>query len=454
MWGKSTVVIAAPEATPSAPLEAAEPHPDTGWLLRLRWGALVGQAVLVIGVDRGMGLRLPLIPLLALVAMGLFTQGALQLWLRRGGRLSARGLLGVLSFDSLLLTLLLALSGGPFNPFSIFLLVNLALGAMLLPARASWALVAFSLLLFGGLFFLPEDALAGLELPGHAELMSLHLQGMWVASAAAACFIVHFVQRITRALDAHATALAEARRTRANHERIRSLATLAAGTAHELSTPLSTIAVASAELVHLLGPQAANDERLAPALSDAALIREQVRRCREVLQQLADDAGHPLGEDLEAVALGPALREALEALPDATRVRLPEGELLTARVSAPRRALVRSLRSLFKNALQATQERGDVWITLEREADHLHLELIDTGAGMAPEILQRAFEPFYSTRAPGEGMGLGLYLARGLAEQLGGGLQLRSGVGEGTRVSLRLPLSGVPLPANASGEAA
>lgn len=449
MWGKSREVIAPPQQSPAtgpsgddAPPGASGPlqtSPETSWLLRLRWGALLGQALLVIGVDRGMALRLPLTALLTLVAVGLLSQVALLTWLRRGGRLGARGLLLVLGFDSLLLTAQLALSGGPFNPFSIFLLVNLALGAILLPARASWALVGFSLALFGGLFLLPEDAIAGLDLPGHAELMTLHLQGMWVASAAAACFIVHFVQRITRALDAHATALAEARRTRANHERIRGLATLAAGTAHELSTPLSTIAVASAELVHLLGPEATRDPRLAGALSDAALIREQVRRCREVLQQLADEAGHPLGETLTGFTVGAALREALEPLPDAARVQLPEGPLLDVPLHAPRRALIRSLRSLLKNALQATEDGGEVRVSIARSADTLSLGIADTGVGMRPEVFARAFEPFHSTRAPGEGMGLGLYLARGLAEQLGGALRLDSTAGVGTQVTLELP---------------
>lgn len=444
MCGKSLRMMPAPEALEGTSLgPVSGPHPDTGWLLRLRWGALVGQALLVIGVERGMGLRLPLAALLTLVGLGLLTQGVLHLWLRRGGRLGARGLLPVLAFDSLLLTLLLALSGGPFNPFSIFLLVNLTLGAILLPPRASWALVALSLLLFGGLFFLPEGALAGLQLPGHAELMSLHLQGMWVASAAAACFIVYFVQRITRALDAHTTALAEARRARANHERIRGLATLAAGTAHELSTPLSTIAVASAELVHLLGPRAATDARLEGALADAALIREQVRRCREVLQQLADEAGHPLGEPLEPVELGLALREALEPLPEATRVQLPPTGALSLRVPAPRRALVRSLRSLLKNALQATQDGGEVRLVVMPEDGALRLALRDTGVGMAPEVFARVFEPFHSTRAPGEGMGLGLYLARGLAEQLGGSLKVVSTLGAGTEVEWVLPLAQV-----------
>jgi two-component system sensor histidine kinase RegB len=399
---------------------------------------LVGQAVLLLAVEHGMGLSLPLVPLLLLVGTGLILQLGLWSWLRAGRGLSTPGLLAILSFDSLLLTALLALSGGPFNPFSIFLLVNLALGAVLLPPRSSWTLVVISLALFGALFFVPEGTLAGLRLPDHAALMTLHLQGMWVASAAAGIFIVHFVQRITRALAARDAALSEARQAQARTDRIRGLATLSAGTAHELSTPLSTIAVASAELERQLLHVGAASE----ALEDVALIRSQVRRCREVLQQLSVEAGHPLGEAVIELRVDALLASALEGLPGAARIALPPAETIAGlTLLAPARALGRTLRSLLKNALQASNPSDRVWVEATVREGALMLVVADRGRGMPPEILARAGEPFFSTREPGEGMGLGLYLARGLTEQLGGSLHLASTPGRGTRVTLTLPLA-------------
>lgn len=413
--------------------------PDGDWLVRLRWGALFGQALLLILVDQAMGLVLPFTALWCVVGLGVGGQLLIVAWLRRGGRLSPGNVFGILTVDSLLLTALLALGGGPHNPFSIFLLVNVALAAVLLRGSQCWSLLGLNLLLFGGLFLIPEGAVAGLQLPDHATLMTLHLRGMWFAFAAAAFFIVYFVQRINRALRAQEQALAEARREQARAERIRGLATLAAGTAHELSTPLSTIAVASAELEHALSH---GDPPGLPAgtLADVQLIREQVRRCREVLQQLSVEAGHPLGEQLADLALADVMDAALTALPGAERVEWTASQGPRGRVAAPRRALARTLRSLVKNALQATTDGQRVTVALSVDDGSAQVVVTDAGPGMDAEHLGRAFEPFFSTREPGEGMGLGLYLGRGLVEELGGTLTLHSEPGKGTRATLRLPL--------------
>src|SRR5690606_3080098 len=345
-----------PEDPPSMTLStsrAGRRTPDGDWLLRLRWGALFGQAVLLTYVAHGLGLRLPLGPLWSVVGLGFLVQVGIQIWLGRGGRLTQGSVFAILCLDSLLLFGLLALGGGPHNPFSIFLLVNLALAAVLLRGTQCWGLVIFNLALFGGLFLIPEDAVSGLQLPDHASLMTLHLRGMWFAVAAAAFFIVYFVQRINRALQAQAAALAEARREQARTERVRGLATLAAGTAHELSTPLSTIAVASAELERALStvqPSSLPEG----SLDDVQLIREQVRRCREVLQQLSVEAGHPLGEQLATLELTEVVSRALASLPGAERVRWDPRSSPSAQVTAPHRALVRTVRSVIKNALQAS----------------------------------------------------------------------------------------------------
>src|SRR5690606_28306948 len=190
-----------PEDPPSMTLStsrAGRRTPDGDWLLRLRWGALFGQAVLLTYVAHGLGLRPPSGPPWRGDRLGVPVQVGTPSWLPRGGRLAQGIVFAILCRDPLLASGLPALGAGPHYPFSIFLLVNLALAAVLLRGTQCWGLVIFNLALFGGLFLIPEDAVSGLQLPDHASLMTLHLRGMWFAVAAAAFFIVYFVQRINR----------------------------------------------------------------------------------------------------------------------------------------------------------------------------------------------------------------------------------------------------------------
>ena len=176
------------------------------WLLRLRWGAIAGQAATILLVDRFMQVALPLMPLYAIVLVELASNLALTRY-ARGQRAVSEGLLvAVMAADLLLLTLLLYLSGGPFNPFNFLYLVHIALAAVVLRSRFTWALAALSFLCFGALFleqgFQESNAHAGHGGHGgghsaHTD-MALHLYGMWVALGVAA---VHRVlpARVTRA---------------------------------------------------------------------------------------------------------------------------------------------------------------------------------------------------------------------------------------------------------------
>src|SRR6185369_2055893 len=186
--------------------------------------------------------------------------------------------------------------------FSFLYLVNIALSAVVLRSLWTWTLVVLSLACFGALF-------AAAPAHGHAEHMQMHLQGMWVAFGVAAVFITYFVQRVTGALAARDVELAAANERTARHERLASLATLAAGAAHELSTPLSTIAIAAKELERRLASDG-------DAGADARLIREQVERCRQILAHMADDAGASSGETVEAVPIASIVDGALRGLDD------------------------------------------------------------------------------------------------------------------------------------------
>ncbi|MFP2896015.1 ATP-binding protein [Corallococcus sp. 4LFB] len=420
--------------TPSPPSEPSlRARINLVWLLRLRWGVLVGQAVLVAVAAWGLKLALPVPALVALLGVEAVTNAAVRAGLTRARPVAEAAIFGLMLWDTLVLTGLLALSGGTHNPFTALYLVNVALGTVLLPPRRTWAMLGFTLVAFGSLFVLQDVTLPGLERPDHAELMRLHLSGMWVAFAVAAGFIVYFIQRVTRALARREQELEQAR---ARQEKVASLATLAAGAAHELSTPLSTIAVVAKELERALAASQTSDS----VREDLKLIRQQVDRCRDVLVQMSADAGQTTGEPFQPIPLERLVEETLSELSGRERVRVEVPEALKKQeVHGPPRALARVLRGLVKNALQATPVGSGVELRVVAEGKGARLEVSDEGQGMPEAVLARAGEPFFTTKAPGEGMGLGLFLARSLAEQLGGSLELRSKAGEGTTARLSLP---------------
>ncbi|HJZ88440.1 MAG TPA: ATP-binding protein [Polyangia bacterium] len=409
------------------------------WLVRLRWGAIAGQVFTILAVDRLMRTPLPLGPLFTIVGLEFASNIGCAVWSRRGGRVPEGLTVFVMSVDVLLLSALLYLTGGPFNPFSFLYLVQIALAAVVLRARWTWALVVLSLLCSGFLFFAHRELPLGSMT--HAEhsagSLRIHLYGMWVAFGVAAAFIVYFLLRITRALAAREAELQAAYRLTARNEKLASLATLAAGAAHELSTPLSTIALVARELERQLSASAFDPG----AVSDVRLIREQVERCRAILAQMATEAGATAGEAIVPITVTDLLASATLELGERppVRVEIDDG-LRDARLELPPRAVAQAIRGVIRNAQDASPADAEVVLHAQAGEHALLIEVRDCGTGMAPEVLARAGEPFFTTKQPGRGMGLGLFLTRAVLERLGGQLQLESAQGRGTRALVRLPL--------------
>jgi len=401
------------------------------WLVRLRWVAVVGQAATIAGVHAMLPVRLPLAALAAVLALEAVSNVCAAAYARRATAPSEHAIGAVMAIDLLCLTSLFALTGGPFNPFNFLYLVHIALAAVVLRPRWVWTLSLLSIALFGLLFRVHRP----LELPGRdaSGNMAIHLEGMWVAFAVAALFIAGFVSRVARALARREADLAAARDRLARTERLASMATVAAGAAHELGTPLSTIAVAAKELERGLGAAGADSEMQA----DARLIREAVDRCRAVLDQLSADAGRSAGEAPGPLRLRVVLDDALRGLPGAGRVsiELPAGERAGTGFA---RALARALRGVLANALDASETDGHVEVRASIDATRLHIEVRDDGCGMSAETLARAGEPFFTTKA--RGMGLGLFVARGTVERMGGRVKIDSAPGAGTIVAIEVPM--------------
>ena len=425
-------------------LSAERTRINLSWLIKLRWAAFIGQLATVAFVYGVLSVTAPMAPLLAVVCFAGASNLPLHLWADRIRRpdvwpmwaATAEKLIGgVVAADVLILTILLALSGGPNNPFAIFYFANLTLGAVFFPGTTAWALTGFTVVCYGFLFLWSVEVP---ELGGPTNGGSLRFPGMLAAFATGAPVVVYFTSRVTRALAQRDEELGVSRQKQARMEKLQALGTLAAGAAHELASPLATIAVVAKELV--LGLQHGTVGE--GAVEDAQLIREEVSRCRNILHQMAADAGQHAGEGLQKVSAADLAPLILDGCRDPDRVKpTVDASTIGAGLLAPRHLLAQSLRGLVNNAIDASAAGSNVEMEIKREGNRLIFEVRDLGHGMNPNVLARAGEPFFTTKEVGKGMGLGLFLARTVVERLDGSLELSPRPHGGTLARVELPVA-------------
>ncbi|MCC7043074.1 MAG: HAMP domain-containing histidine kinase [Acidobacteria bacterium] len=405
------------------------------WLVTVRWAGVLAQVAAVVAGAQGLTgtTHLP-IPVLLIGAAA-----ASNVWLswrlgrRRAVTMAAGGWL--VCADVSILSWLLHGAGGVLNPVSIFYLVYIVLAALVLDRIWAWVVTALSIGGYGLLFAAPSEEVARAG-SMHPEI-GLHVRGMWLAFAATSLIVAILVARLATLIERRDRALADLRDRAARDARLAAMSTLAAGAAHELSTPLATIAVAARELELALDKAPVDDE----AREDARLIRAEVERCRRLLHDMSGRFSQPLGEG--------ATRQSLDAVLDATLAELSPAERQRVRrgatrgpspVTWPTGVVARALVNIIRNALQASPAGVPVEVaTAVAKHGHVTIRVVDAGTGMTPEVLARAGEPFYTTKAQGDGTGLGLFVARSTVEQLGGTLTVTSREGAGTTVTLSLP---------------
>jgi two-component system sensor histidine kinase RegB len=434
--------------------------PDTGrqaeqslinfvWLLKLRWVAALGQLATVLTVDLLLGVELPLHYLLPLIAFEALSNLVFAGWLRLIDRRGGFGedslstvealLAAVMVLDLLLLTALLFATGGPSNPFCLFYLVNVLLGSLVLRPLWSFGLMGFGVLCFTLLFYAHEPLpglpplAGGLTAWEMHEAWQLYLAGALASFALLAITLLYFFTRLRRELGELELELDVAKEQRERSKRLEAMATLAAGAAHELSTPLSTIAVVANELQRDL--ERGGD--LAHATEDARLIRQEVQRCRSILDQMSSDAGESAGEGLQKLSISELLAEVMEGCKDESRVELQvDVRIADAQLSVPRTALVQALRNLVHNGIDASERGQLVEFSAEQVDGGVLIAVRDQGHGMDAETLERAGSPFFTTKEVGQGMGLGLFLTRSVLDRLGArfGIESQEGLGTVARV--------------------
>jgi two-component system sensor histidine kinase RegB len=357
---------------------------------------------------------------------------------QRGGSLQPllRGL--SLCADVALLTALLDITGGPFNPFVVLFASYIWLAAVTL--SLPW-IVVVTVVSIGGCGWLLLDHVQA-DIGEHHRLNDLpaHLFTMWVAGAAVAELVAHYVTRARRALAEQQQQLDAAHERAMRSEHLAALTTLAAGAAHELSTPLATIAIAARELERAADRLSSELPSVEPLRDDARLIRREVDRCQVVLDNMSGRASAgtaAAGEPLAPTAIVDLVRARLS---DEQRSRLRVA--IAPRVAAPAAAgaaVVQAVASLINNAFEASEPGSAVWLRCDERDMMIRISVHDSGPGMSADVLRRAGEPFFTTKPTGRGMGLGLFLTRAFAEHAGG--SLRFDTTNGTTAILEIPVA-------------
>ena len=397
-------------------------------MIVLRWVAIAGQLTAITVAQRIFGLQLELG--LCYFAIGVSVIGNLIaiLVFPENKRLSEYENLLMVLFDLVQLAFLLFLTGGLHNPFSLLLLGPVTISATALSLRSTIVLCGTAIGLATGLalFHLPLITQDGgvLELPG------IFIFGIWIALVIAIVFSTAYSRRVTTEIHSMADALAATQMALAREQKLTDLGGVVAAAAHELGTPLATIKLASSELWNELQDQ--------PDLAeDAALIRDQADRCRDILR----DMGRAGKDDLH-------LRQAplMTVLEEAAEPHRMRGKSFTftlgpdAGDAADQPAILRrpeiihGLRNLMQNAVDFAATT--VWVEANWSDTVISVRIFDDGTGFPPHILGRIGDPFMRRRPSDrsnarrpeyEGMGLGLFIAKTLLERSGAELRFANG---------------------------
>jgi len=380
-------------------------------LILIRWVAIAGQASTILIVHYGLGFALPLVPALAVVGSSALLNLLLIVLRQWAARLGARDAALYLGYDILQLAVLLYLTGGLQNPFSILILAPATVAATILSRRA---VIALSILAVAAISML---ALRHMPLPWRAEPLVFPPElvlGAWIALVLATVFIGAYTWSIAQGARRLRDAMAATQLALAREQRVSAVGALAAAAAHELGSPLATIAVIAKELVRELPGDS-------PHAEDAALLLSQSERCRRILAELAQQPEEDGGSPYTRLPIS-ALVEAAAAPHRNQGVRLI---IATAGDPAVEEPLVRrspeimhGLTNLVQNAVQFAAR--EVSITIFWDASTVTVELDDDGPGFPLHLLGRLGEPYLSTRAGvTDHMGLGIFIAQSLLERSG-----------------------------------
>jgi len=419
--------------TKQLPLSAARDNMRRmAWI---RFIALLGQLAGVLFAWAYLEATLNYAPILiVLMLMALVT--AATLWrLRYNCLVTDAEYFGQLLLDVAALTLLLYFSGGSTNPFISYYLVILTICAATLPWSYTWCMTGVTFTAYSALLFYYQPLMLSgqnMKAMSNGRFFNLHVLGMWLTFLISALLITYFVVKMAQAIRQQEADLAAHRETTLHNEQLLAVATLAAGTAHELGTPLSTISVLAGEMQQ---DYADNNE----LQEDLQLLQSQLQLCKQSMRMMVDKFSVDAQEQSVAQPVTDYIDEQLERW----RLMRPDAHDDYQQVSAAPVPMLdvdetmgQAIMSLLNNAADASPERVEV--ELRWDEKNMQLSIRDYGAGIAPELAEKLGKPFVSTKR--KGLGLGLYLSHATVRRFNGQLTQYNHDEGGTLTELQLPI--------------
>jgi two-component system sensor histidine kinase RegB len=396
-------------------------------IVRLRWLAVLGQSVTVIGAYWVLGIDLPIGGCLAIIALSAWLNVALRIRYPASQRLKSGYAFVMLAYDILQLAALLYLTGGLENPFAFLLIAPVTVSASTLPLRVTAAL--------GALTITAATVLTSFHHPlpwfHHSNLLLPfpYVMGVWAAVVSGILFIGFYSWRTAEEARRMAKALAAAEMVLAREQKLSALDGLAAAAAHGLGTPLATIAVVTKEMMRGAKPSD-------PHYEDLTLLRAQAERCRDILAQLAG-GGEQQDIIVSRLSLSHLIEEVvaphrLVAVPIEVKTGPRDGPATQEPVTKRNPGMLYGLGNLVENAIDFANSKVEVEARWSK--DEVRIVIADDGAGFPPHVLEQLGEPFVTTRRaqrerPDDsdehiGMGLGFFIAKTLLERSGARLEL------------------------------
>jgi two-component system sensor histidine kinase RegB len=401
------------------------------YLLLFRIFALGGQVLALVFMQQLFSIQLPLIPVISvIVVLGIITYFSWGL-LQAGKSINNKTFVVQLLVDVIALSVLIYFTGGSINPLiSLFILpivfASASLNLVITTLTALAAVTCYSLLMFYHMPLSHEHAYEG--------ALQLHLWGMWYGFILSAGLVAYFISRIAATLREQERELAEAREDALRADQILALGTLAAGTAHELGTPLSTMAVLTKELEY-----EHHDKK--DLVDNLHLLRNQIDRCKNILARMASDAGQIYASSGQSSSVDVYIDNIISdwrKLRSEININVnlhgqdPAPEIITDQT------VTQAILNVLNNAADASTTAVDIECSWSN--DSVHIEIRDDGAGV-PEIDSQLGEEIFTTKSPDKGLGIGLFLAQTTLKRLGGSIRFTNLNEGGTHAVIHIPLT-------------